>query len=406
MSLDLGANSTRERAGFVLGKHRDQLVDQVSARRWPVLSWRAAYRLLEWSTTRLLLNLPNAETAHEIALRGLQAARLFPAPSDHPWLETRAFGLTFPNPIGVAAGLDKDAQVVDAVLKRGFGFAEVGTITPNSQDGNPPPRVFRLRADEAIINRFGFNNRGQLAALARLRSRAHRGGVVGVNIGANKDTLDRVADYVAGIEAFSAVASYFAVNISSPNTPGLRDLQEERAFDDLLARVLEARDRATERVKRKPVLLKIAPDLSLSTLDALVKISRRRGVDGIIVSNTTVSRSTSLHDANREEIGGLSGRPLFDLSTRMLAQTFVRVEGAFPLIGVGGIDSGKSAWLKIRAGASLIQLYTALVYKGPGLLEDIKSELVEFLRLGRHEGLADVIGSDAPALTAERRPSA
>jgi dihydroorotate dehydrogenase len=208
-----------------------------------------------------------------------------------------------------------------------------------------------------------------------------------------------VADYAAGITLFAPVASYFAVNISSPNTPGLRDLHEERAIDELLAHVLEARDHAAERSERRPVLLKIAPDLSLNTLDALVAISRRRRIDGIIVSNTTVSRPDGLGDPAKTQEGGLSGRPLFELSTKVLAETFIRVEQAFPLIGVGGIDSGKAAWQKIRAGATLVQLYTALVYKGPVLLDEIKAEIVKLLQLGGHSGIADVVGADAVAVS-------
>ncbi len=400
MSLGFGANSTRERARFVLGSNRVGPTDRASSRDWLLPRWHAAYRLLEQSTTKLLLYLPDPERAHKYALRGLQIRRLLPPIPDHPLLETHAFGLTFPNPVGVAAGFDKDAQAVDAVLRRGFGFAEIGTVTPQEQAGNPRPRVFRLRTDQAIINRFGFNSKGNEAVLGRLRARASREGIVGINIGANKNSPDRIADYVASIDRFSDVASYYAVNVSSPNTPGLRDLQEERAIDDLLARVIEVRDRNAEHWGKRPLLLKIAPDLPLKTLDALVAISVRRNIDGIIVSNTSTSRASSLCDPAKMQMGGLSGRPLFDLSTAMLAQTFVRVDGHFPLIGVGGIDSGKSAWQKIRAGATLIQLYTALVYQSPGLLDDIKSELICFLKLGRHRGVVDVIGSDASAWVA------
>jgi dihydroorotate dehydrogenase len=395
MSLGFGANPTRERTRFVLEPNTLDSGDQLSSRDWKLPLWHAAYRLLEQSTTKLLLNFQDPERAHNYALKGLQVRRLLPTIPDHPLLETRAFGLTFPNPVGVAAGFDKDAQAVDAVLKRGFGFAEIGTVTPEEQPGNVPPRVFRLRADQAIINRFGFNSKGHAAALERLRARAPRGGIVGINIGANKNTRDRVADYIVGIDRFAEVASYYVVNISSPNTAGLRDLQEERAVDGLLARVIEARDRKADHRDKRPVLLKIAPDLSLNTLDALVAASIHRGIDGIIVSNTTISRPDALHDASKMQPGGLSGHPVFDLSTKMLAQTFLRVEGRFPLIGVGGIDSGQSAWLKIRAGATLIQLYTALVYKSPGLLDDIKADLIRFLKLGRHCGVVDVIGSDA-----------
>jgi dihydroorotate dehydrogenase len=404
MSLDIGANSARDPAEFSLSQGRGALLPRLTGPR-RAFSWYGVHRLLEVSATRWLLSLDDAERAHNLALYGLRFARILPrSQRDDPLLASQAFGLAFPNPIGVAAGLDKNAQAVDAVLHRGFGFAEVGTLTPRRQDGHEPPRVFRLLEDEAIINRFGFNNCGHEDALLRLLRRAHRPGIVGINIGANKDSLDRMADYVMGIEVFAPVASYFAVNISSPNTAGLRDLQEERAFDDLLARVLDARDRVSERVGRKPIILKIAPDLALEALDALVAVARRRKIDGMIVSNTTVSRPIQVRDPLRLQTGGLSGCPLFNLSTRMLAETFVRVEGDFPLIGAGGIDSGKAAWQKIRAGATLLQLYTSLIYKGPPLLDDIKSELVELTRIGQYKNISDVVGCDADSRISEPWP--
>ena len=236
-----------------------------------------------------------------------------------------------------------------------------------------------------MINRLGFNNDGADAVLARLAARAGNGGIVGVNIGANRDAPDRGDDYVRLIETFAPVASYFTVNVSSPNTPGLRDLQQAAALDDLLARVLAARDHAAERAGPIPVLIKIAPDLTLADLDDLVGVARSRGVDGMIVGNTTTGPAATLRDAQAYELGGLSGRPLFQLSTRMLAETFVRVEGQFPLIGVGGIDSGAAAFAKIKAGASLIQLYTGLVFRGLRLVAEIKSDLADFLRLGRYD---------------------
>ncbi|MDJ1157997.1 quinone-dependent dihydroorotate dehydrogenase [Chelatococcus sp. SYSU_G07232] len=335
------------------------------------------------------------ETAHRLTVRALAAAPL-PAPApDDPRLAVEAFGLRFPNPVGLAAGFDKNAEVPDALLALGFGFAEVGTVTPRPQEGNPRPRIFRLPADEGVINRLGFNNEGHAAARARLARRAGRAGIVGVNIGANKDTTDRAADYVAGIEAFAPHAAYFTVNVSSPNTPGLRDLQQEAALDDLLARVLAARDGLAERHGRRPVLLKIAPDLTLDELDAIVAVAKRRAVDGLIVSNTTVSRPASLADRRvAGEAGGLSGRPLFRLSTRMLAEACLRVDGAFPLVGVGGVDCAEAAWTKIRAGATLVQLYSAMVYKGPGLACAIKRGLAE--RLTRENAsLAGSVGRDA-----------
>ncbi|HEY9213266.1 MAG TPA: quinone-dependent dihydroorotate dehydrogenase [Ancylobacter sp.] len=340
------------------------------------------------------------ETAHGLAIRALACQPARPAPVDDKRLSVEAFGLRFPNPVGLAAGFDKEAQVPDAMLGAGFGFVEVGTITPRPQPGNPRPRNFRLPEDRAVINRYGFNSGGHGPALARLTARLGKPGIVGVNVGANKDASDRVADYVAGIEKFAGLASYFTANVSSPNTPGLRDLQEERALDDLLGRVLEARDRAAPGI---PLLLKIAPDLALPHLDAVVQVARRRGVDGLIVSNTTISRPATLRSPHKAETGGLSGRPVFALSTRMLAETFVRVEGAFPLVGVGGVESAETALAKIEAGATLIQLYSALVYEGLGLAARIKAGLVAKLA---SEGvtLSALTGRRAAKLVAEPFP--
>jgi dihydroorotate dehydrogenase len=252
---------------------------------------------------------------------------------------------------------------------------------------------------------MGFNNRGQAAAFLRLQGCNRAGGPIGVNIGANKDSPDRVADYVKLIETFAPVASYFTVNVSSPNTPGLRNLQEGALLDDLLAHVIDARERVRQKAGDTPVLLKIAPDLSLAQLDDIVQVARSRRVDGMIVSNTTIARPSTLREQVRaKEQGGLSGRPLFRLSTRMVAETYVRVEGAFPLIGVGGVDSGGAALTKIRAGASLIQLYSSLVYKGLGLVDEIKRDLTStLLRTGR-DSLSDIVGADAATLTAEDWP--
>ena len=350
-----------------------------------------------------LMRMLDPERAHGLALAGLKRLPIS-APPDDERLAVQAFGLKFPNPLGLAAGLDKNAEVVDAALGLGFGFTEVGTVTPQPQGGNPRPRLFRLDADQAVINRLGFNNQGADAAMVRLKARAGRGGIVGINIGANRDSPDRGADYVALIAAFAPVASYVTVNVSSPNTPGLRDLQQASALDDLLARVLAARDRAAVRAVKIPVQIKIAPDLSLADLDDLVGVARSRGVDGMIVGNTTLARPPILRDKQAYEVGGLSGRPLFQLSTRMLAETYVRVEGRFPLIGVGGIDSGAAAFAKIKAGATLIQLYTGLVFRGLRLVSEIKTELIDFLRLGRHDALSDAVGVDAAAMTAEPWP--
>jgi dihydroorotate dehydrogenase len=354
---------------------------------------------------RPFLRVLEPEDAHRLAVNLLKFAPLPPASRDDPRLGMRVFGLNFPNPIGIAAGFDKEAEVPDALLRLGFGFVEAGTITPRPQPGNPRPRLFRLDADGGVINRLGFNSQGADAALKRLAARANAGGVIGINVGANKDSPDRVADYVELIERFAAVASYVTVNISSPNTPGLRNLQQAAVLDDLLARVIDARERVAPNAGPTPVLLKIAPDLSLPDLDDVVGIARSRRVDGMIVGNTTLSRPPQLHEAAiAKEAGGLSGRPLFALSNRVLAETYVRVEGVFPLIGAGGIDTGATALSKIRAGASLIQLYSGLVFAGLGLVADIKRALIAVLDRDRASSLADYIGVDAASVTAEPWP--
>jgi dihydroorotate dehydrogenase len=326
------------------------------------------------------------ETAHRATINAL---RFGPRerPTSDPRLAIAAFGLTFPNPLGLAAGFDKNAEVPDALLAAGFGFVEIGTLTPRPQRGNEKPRLFRLQPDGAIVNRLGFNNGGYEAAHARL---ARRGaGIIGVNIGANKDSADRAADYAAGIRMFSDVASYFAINVSSPNTPGLRDLQQRVALDDLVARALDARASCS---MRPPILIKIAPDVDEATLDDIVGVARTRGIDGMIISNTTISRPPGLSE-NAREAGGLSGRPLFALSTRVLARTYLRVEGAFPLIGAGGVDGPEAAFAKIEAGASLVQIYTALIYRGPRLIDDILAGLSA--RVAGGAPLAASIGASA-----------
>jgi dihydroorotate dehydrogenase len=330
------------------------------------------------------------ETAHRAAIAALKLAPSA-APQCDARLGVKAFGLTFANPLGIAAGFDKNAEVPRSLLGVGFGFVEVGTLTPKPQPGNPRPRLFRLRRDEALINRLGFNNQGYAAAHARL-SKGGGEGIVGVNIGANKDSAERIADYVLGVKTFADVASYFTINISSPNTPGLRDLQQRGALDELVARVIEARDGCAVR---RPVLVKIAPDLDLAALDDVVSVGRARGVDGMIVSNTTISRPPALSDPNAREGGGLSGKPLFDLSTRILAQTFLRAEGAFALVGCGGVDGAPAALAKIEAGASLVQIYTALIYRGPALIAQILDGLRASLEERRIARLSDIVGARA-----------
>jgi dihydroorotate dehydrogenase len=343
------------------------------------------------------------ERSHALALAALKRAPLpRPAPDDEK-LRIRAFGLAFPNPVGLAAGFDKHAEVPDQLLRLGFGFVEVGGVTPRPQPGNPRPRLFRLDADGAVINRFGFNSDGLDAVAARLEARAGAGGIVGINLGSNKETTDRAADYVACIERLAPVVDFLTVNVSSPNTAGLRNLQQAAALDELLSRVMDAR---ANGAARPPLLLKIAPDLTLSDLDEVVGLARRHRIDGMIVGNTTVGRPPSLRArAKATEQGGLSGRPLFPLSTRMLAETFVRAEGAFALIGVGGIDSGAAAFAKIKAGASLVQLYTGLIFRGIGLLGAIKRDLVDMLRVGRFDSLADAVGRDVAEVTAQPWPT-
>ena len=353
---------------------------------------------------RPLLRTLDPETAHALALNALKIAPLPGAAPDDEKLRVEAFGLTFPNPVGLAAGFDKNAEVVDPLLRLGFGFVEAGGVTPKAQPGNPRPRLFRLDADEGVINRLGLNSEGVEAVAKRLAARAASPGIVGINIGLNKDTVDRAADYVACIEALSAHVGFLTVNVSSPNTPGLRNLQQANALDDLLSRVIDARERASVGTKPRPLLLKIAPDLSLSDLDDVVGVARRHRIDGMVVGNTTLTRPNLRETAKASEQGGLSGRPLFPLSTRMLAETFVRAEGAFPLIGAGGVDSGAAAFAKIKAGASLIQLYSGLIFRGVGLVAAIKKDLLDFMRIGRLDTLADAVGRDVAAVTAEPWP--
>lgn len=338
----------------------------------------------------LLLAL-DPERAHDLAVKSLELG-LYPRATepDDKRLAQRIFGLDFPNPIGMAAGFDKDARVPRELLATGLGFVEVGTLTPRAQSGNPLPRVFRSQADRAIINRLGFNNEGQEAALQRLQHRP--AGVVGVNIGAGRDSSDRIGDYVSGIERMGSVASYFTVNISSPNTPGLRDLQAPETLDALLKRALTARGALANK---PPLLVKLAPDLADADLPEVVDVIVANGVDGIVVSNTTLMRD-GLKDATfARETGGLSGRPLFARSTRMLARVYQLTQGKLPLVGVGGVDSGETAVAKIEAGASLLQLYTGLVFEGPGLIGRIKQALVVAIeRAGAHD-LKPLIGARA-----------
>jgi dihydroorotate dehydrogenase len=325
----------------------------------------------------------DAERAHRLTIGALKLLPPgLPAATD-PMLAVNIAGIDFPNPVGLAAGFDKDAEVYRQMLGFGFGFVEVGTLTPRPQAGNDKPRLFRLAGDRAVINRMGFNNRGQAAALARLAGR--RNGLVGVNIGANKDSADRAADYFAGVAAMSGVADYLTVNISSPNTPGLRDLQDEGALDALLAPVMERR--------RSPVFLKVAPDLEPGQIDAIAKVAIGRKVDALIVANTTIGRP-ALISRHRDEAGGLSGAPLKGLALARLRDFRRATGGALPLIAAGGIENGVDAFERIRAGASVVQLYTALVYRGPGLVKEINAELRRLLALHGFARLTDAVGTE------------
>jgi dihydroorotate dehydrogenase len=338
------------------------------------------------------------ERAHRVsiwALRsGLVGRRLASVgrDADDPILATRVWNIAFPNPVGLAAGYDKDAEVCDAALGLGFGFVEAGTVTPKPQPGNSGQRLFRLTADEAVINRFGFNSRGLAPFVARLARRRARPGVVGANVGKNRDTAAAAADYVAGIAAVGALADYIVVNVSSPNTPGLRALQARGEIEELLASVQHFR-RSKAAGEPPPLLVKVSPDLNDSEMRDIAEAVLAAGVDGLIIGNTTITRPPALKSAERTAQGGLSGRPLFALSTACLAGMYRFTGGRIPIIGCGGIASGADAYAKVRAGASLVQLYSALVFEGPGLVRRIKSELAALLRRDGFTSVADAVGA-------------
>ncbi len=332
------------------------------------------------------------ENAHDMAVAMLERVPLPACAPEDPRLASKVFGLHFANPVGMAAGFDKNARVPDALMKLGFGFVEVGGVTRLPQPGNPRPRVFRLAADGAVINRYGLNSDGMEAVAARLAGRA-RNGILGINFGANKDSADRIADYVDLIRRLGPYADFVTLNVSSPNTPGLRDLQGRAFLDELIARVMEAR--ATDGIAVR-ILLKIAPDLDDPQLDEILDVARAPAIDGMIVSNTTIARPASLKEQQlAREAGGLSGKPLFRASTIMLAKAYLRTENAFPLIGVGGISSGEDAVAKIAAGASLVQLYSALVYRGPALIGEIKRAILRAMEREKAASLADLVGRGA-----------
>lgn len=341
-----------------------------------------------------LIRLLSPETGHRLAIRAL-AAGLVPvcAPCRDAVLETEVWGLRFPNPLGTAAGFDKNAEAVDPTLKQGFGFVEVGTVTPRPQPGTPKPRLFRLMEDEAVVNRMGFNNEGLDAVMARLAARQGKAGIVGVNVGKNRDSEDAEADYVAGIRAAAPLAGFIVVNVSSPNTPGLRDLQKKSELGHLLELALKTRDE-TVSGNRPPVLVKIAPDLSAGELSDIASTCLETGIDGIIATNTTVARPDSLRGAAASEKGGLSGRPLFEMSTKVLADLYRLTGGRIPLVGVGGVSCGADAYAKVRAGASLVQLYSAMVFHGPAVVNRVNRDLAALLRRDGFARLSDAVGAD------------
>lgn len=346
------------------------------------------------------LRVVTPEAAHGLALRAAALGLLPPARPDSPSMEVHVLGLRFRNPLGLAAGFDKHGEAVDGLYRMGFGFVEVGTVTPEPQEGNPKPRVFRLVEDEAVINRYGFNSHGHAAVERRLRARQEAqlklttvGMPLGVNLGKNKSSTDAAADYVAGVQTLGPLADYLVVNVSSPNTPGLRDLQGKAELRDLLTKVLAERDMLPS--ERKPaVLVKIAPDLTEQDKQDIAGVVCEVGVDGLIVSNTTTSRPRGLQSTQRLEAGGLSGKPLRELSTQTVREMYALTQGRVPIIGVGGVSSGRDALEKIRAGASLVQMYTALVYHGPPVVRTVKRELEELLREQGFKSVMEAVGAD------------
>ncbi len=337
-----------------------------------------------------------AERAHVTTVKLLRAGFGPKTPArSTPELAVNVGGLNLPNPVGLAAGFDKDCDVPDAMLDAGFGFVECGTVTPRPQAGNPKPRLFRLTEDKAVINRMGFNNRGLDHFEMRLSQRPLKVGIVGANLGANKDSTDRVADYVDGLARLWGKCDYFTINISSPNTPGLRKLQGADEMENLLGQLCEKRMALTGDEPSYPMFLKVAPDVNISDVDRIVEQARQYGMDAIIVSNTTIARPESLQSAHKGEGGGLSGQPLFEPSTAILKEFYAAAEGRIDLIGVGGISSGAQAYAKIRAGAKAVQLYSALVYHGPALVNEICQDLSARVKADGFENITQAIGTDS-----------
>ena len=339
-----------------------------------------------------LIRMIDPETAHGLAIRALRGGLVpAPPPFEDPVLEQTVWGRRFANPVGLAAGFDKNAEVADAMLNMGFGFVEVGSVTPRPQPGNPRPRLFRLPRDGAVINRMGFNNEGAEAVGLRLEARRERPGIVGVNLGKNKDSEDASADYRTGILRLAPLADYLVVNVSSPNTPGLRALQGREPLLALLRSALEARRQATPD-NPPPLLLKIAPDLTDEDKTDIATVALETGIDGLIATNTTIGRPESLRERHRDESGGLSGRPLFEPSTRVLADMYRLTSGKIPLIGVGGIASGGDAYARIKAGATLVQFYSSMVYHGPGLAQTVKRDLARLVKADGYSSITEAIG--------------
>lgn len=349
--------------------------------------------LLHAVGTNVLRRLP-AETAHMTTVRLLRAG-LGPkaALQDRADLYTQVGGLTLPNPVGLAAGFDKNAEVPDAMLRAGFGFVECGTVTPRPQAGNPQPRLFRLPDHQAVINRMGFNNEGLDAFSGRLRQRRNKPGLVGANLGANKDSGDRIADYVEGLTRLWGLSDYFTINISSPNTPGLRKLQGSTEMDELLDRIAQTRVQLAQTGTNYPIFLKVAPDLSERDVPRVVEQVQTYALDAIIVANTTIDRPDVIGTQWKDEAGGLSGQPLFEKSTRLLGQFYDATQGQIDLIGVGGIGSGAQAYAKIQAGAKAVQLYSALVFQGPQLVGEICDDLSARLAADGFKTIGEAVGS-------------
>jgi len=346
------------------------------------------YRLV-WPFVRLF----DPETAHGLAVRALQSGLMpKPAPVDDPVLRSTVWGIDFPNPVGLAAGFDKDACVHGEMLDQGFGFVEVGSITPEPQPGNDKPRLFRLEQDGAVINRMGFNSEGHQVSIERMKKRDRTRGIVGVNLGKNKLTEDAAADYEIGARNFGRLADFMVINVSSPNTPGLRALQGPDVLRELLKRTQAALLDATQGMTAPPLLLKIAPDLTDEDKADIAHVALEVGIDGLIVTNTTIERPDSLQSPHRGEGGGLSGRPLFEASTRVLGEIYKATGGTLPLVGVGGIEDGRGAYEKILAGASLVELYSAMVYAGPALAARVNRELAEILKADGFASVSDAVG--------------